>query len=67
MRRTLVLVSVLAIGVGAAFAQSAAIGQRKEAFKAWGAAAGGMGKMLRGEDAFDLAKVQAGLKAIRPP
>lgn len=65
MRRALILASVLAVGVGAAFAQSAAIGQRKEQFKAMGGGAGPIGKMLRGEDAFDLAKVQSGLKAIQ--
>jgi cytochrome c556 len=64
MRRAVVLASLLAIGATAAVAQSAAIAQRKEQFKAMGGAAGPIGKMLRGEDAFDLAKVQAGLKTI---
>jgi cytochrome c556 len=65
MRRVIILSAVLAVGAGAAFAQSAAIGQRKDQFKAMGAGAGPIGKMLRGEDAFDLAKVQAGLKVIQ--
>lgn len=64
MRRAIVLASLLAIGATAALAQSAAVAQRKEQFKAMGGAAGPIGKMLRGEDAFDLAKVQAGLKVI---
>ncbi len=65
MRRAVVIASLLAIGTGAAFAQSAAIGQRKDQFKAMGGGAGPIGKMLRGEDAFDLAKVQAGLRVIQ--
>lgn len=64
MRRAVVLASLLALGTGVAFAQSAAIAERKELFKAMGGAATPMGKMLRGEEAFDLAKVQAGLKVI---
>ena len=64
MRRAVVLASLLALGTGVAFAQSAAIAERKELFKAMGGAAGPMGKMLRGEEAFDLAKVQSGLTVI---
>jgi cytochrome c556 len=64
MRRALVLVSLLALGAGVAFAQGSAIDQRKEQLKAMGAVAGPIGKMLRGEADFDLAKVQAGLKVI---
>jgi cytochrome c556 len=65
MRRTLVLASLMALGVTAAFAQSAAIGQRKDQLKAMGAAMGPIGKMIRGEDPLDLAKVQAGLKVVQ--
>jgi cytochrome c556 len=64
MRRTVILASLLALGTGVALAQSAAIAERKQLFKAMGGAAGPMGKMLRGEEAFDLTKVQAGLKVI---
>lgn len=65
MFRTVVIASVLAAGLGAAFAQSNAIEQRKKTFKEWGGAAGAIGKMLRGEEAFALAPVQAGLKTIQ--
>jgi len=65
MRRAVVLASLLALASGVAIAQNAdVIKARKETFKAMGGAAGPMGKMLRGEEAFDLAKVQAGLKTI---
>lgn len=64
MRRVLVLASILALGVGAAVAQSNVIDQRKAAMKAMGGGAGPMGKMLKGEDAFDLAKVKTSLDAI---
>lgn len=64
MRRALVLASILALGVGAAVAQSGAIDQRKAAMKAMGGGAGPMGKMLKGEEAFDLAKVKTSLDAI---
>ena len=64
MRRTLLLASVIALGVGAAFAQSGPIDQRKAEMKAMGGAAGAMGKMLKGEEAFDLAKVKTGLETI---
>lgn len=64
MRRTVLLASVIALGVGAAFAQSGPIDQRKAEMKAMGGAAGAMGKMLKGEEAFDLAKVKTGLETI---
>lgn len=65
MRRAVMLASLLALASGVAIAQNAdVIKLRKETFKAMGGAAGPMGKMMRGEEAFDLAKVQAGLKTI---
>lgn len=64
MRRTVLLASIIALGVGAAFAQSGPIDQRKAEMKAMGGAAGAMGKMLKGEEAFDLAKVKTGLETI---
>jgi cytochrome c556 len=51
----------LVVGVGAALAQGDPITQRKDAMKAVGAATGPIGRMLRGDEAFDLAKVQAAL------
>lgn len=61
MRRFAVLAGMFAFGVSLAVAQSP-IDERKALLKPFGAAAGGMGKMLRGEDKFDLAKVQDALK-----
>jgi len=60
----LVLSAVLALGAGVALAQSNVIDQRKAEMKAMGGAAGPMGKMMKGEEAFDLAKVKAGLETI---
>ncbi len=65
MRRAVVLASLLALASGVATAQNlGVIQQRRELFKAMGGAAGPMGKMLRGEESFNLAKVQAGFKTI---
>lgn len=64
MRRLVLIATVAAIGVGAAFAQSAAIGQRKDIFKSWGGALRPVGPMLRGEAPFELAKVQDAVKLI---
>jgi cytochrome c556 len=63
MKRSLALAVALALGTTAVMAQDP-IAQRKEQFKAWGAAVREPGAMLRGEAAFDLAKVQAALKLI---
>jgi cytochrome c556 len=53
--------ALLIVGVGTAVAQGDAITQRKDAMKAVGAATGPLGRMMRGEEAFDMAKVQAAL------
>lgn len=64
MRRVLMLAGIAAIGMTAAFAQGDAVAQRKQAMKDIGAAIGPLGKMMRGEDKFDLAIVQASLKVF---
>lgn len=64
MRRILILAGLLVLGSQAAQAQSAVIAERKALMKEIGAAIGPMGKMAKGEEAFDLAKVQAGLKVF---
>jgi cytochrome c556 len=64
MRYSILLAGLLALTSVAAQAQSAAIAERKTIFKSWGAAAGGAGKMMRGEEAFNLAFVQASLKLL---
>lgn len=62
MKLIIAAAAFAALGVGAAFAQADVIKQRQEAMKATGAATGLAGKMLKGEEKFDLAKVQAGLR-----
>jgi cytochrome c556 len=62
MRGFVAAAVVVAVGSSLAFAQSTAIGQRKELMKSAGAAAKEGGAMARGEAAFDLAKAQAALK-----
>jgi cytochrome c556 len=66
MIRTVSVVAALAIGATVAFAQNLdAIKARKDSMKAVGAAAGVGGKMMKGEEKFDLAKVQASLKVYQ--
>jgi cytochrome c556 len=64
MRRILFATLVVSIAAGAAFAQSAAIGQRQEILKGWGAASRPVGPMLRGEAPFQIAPVQAFLNTV---
>jgi cytochrome c556 len=64
MIRVLSVVAAIAIGATAVYAQSAAIGQRKEIMKSVGGAMKEPGGMMKGEMPFDLAKVQASLKTI---
>ena len=52
----------LAIGIGAALAQTDSIATRREIMKGVGSATGELGKMAKGEAPFDLTKVQAALK-----
>jgi cytochrome c556 len=62
MIRSLLLATALVIGATSVMAQGDPIAQRKELLKSWGAATREPGLMLRGEAAFDLAKVQTALK-----
>jgi cytochrome c556 len=62
--RVLTVVAAIAVGATAVYAQSAAIGQRKEILKTFGGAMKEPGGMAKGEVPFDLAKVQASLKTI---
>ena len=64
MIRVLSVVAAIAVSATAVYAQSAAIGQRKEILKSWGAAMKAPGTMVKGEAPFELAKVQASLKTI---
>jgi cytochrome c556 len=66
MFRPFVIAGLLVSSIAAVpvLADSTAIGQRKQLLKDIGAAARDPGKMLRGEEPFDLAKVQASLKTI---
>jgi cytochrome c556 len=64
MLRSLSIVLLAAVCATAAYAQSAAISQRKESMKAFAGAAKVPDGMLQGETPFDLTKVQASLKVV---
>ncbi len=64
MIRVLSILAAVAVSATAVYAQSAAIGQRQEILKSWGAAMKEPGGMMKGTTPFDLAKVQASLKTI---
>lgn len=64
MMRVLSVLAAIAVGATAVYAQSAAIGQRKEILKTFGGAFKEPGQMMKGEAAFDLAKVKASLKTV---
>lgn len=64
MKRTVFVASLLALGVTAAVAQSDVVEQRQNLMKQMGAQTRPIGSMLRGQEPFDLAKVQAGLKVF---
>jgi cytochrome c556 len=61
MKRLFVL-TVALLASASVYAQSDAIKQRQEAMKSAGGATATVGKMLKGEDAFDLAKAKAALQ-----
>lgn len=65
MLRVATVLAVLAVGATAVYAQSAAIGQRKEAFKAMAGAAKEPGGMIKGDIKFDAAKVMAALATYK--
>jgi cytochrome c556 len=65
MLRAIAALAVLAVAATAVLAQNTgAITQRKDTMKAFSAAAKVAGAMAKGEAKFDLAKVQASLKAL---
>ncbi|MBM6580482.1 cytochrome c [Microvirga sp. BT689] len=64
MKRTMFVASLLALGVTAAIAQSNVVEQRQALMKEMGAQTRPIGAMMRGQEPFDLAKVQAGLKVF---
>jgi cytochrome c556 len=59
MIRTVLTMVAVAVGVTFAVAQSDPIAQRKALMKSNGQNAGAAGRMVRGEDPFDAAKVNA--------
>jgi cytochrome c556 len=64
MKFTIFVASLLALGVTAAVAQSDVVEQRQNLMKQMGAQTRPIGSMMRGQEPFDLAKVQAGLKVF---
>ncbi|MBX9618958.1 MAG: hypothetical protein BVN32_14710 [Proteobacteria bacterium ST_bin14] len=65
MLRMISIVCALLLGASLVYAQSTAIAERKDILKGFGAAARDPGAMLKGEAAFDLAKVQNFLKVLQ--
>ena len=64
--RVVAVVSVVALGATAVWAQNAAgITARKDAMKAYGGGAKGPGAMNKGDAPFDLVKVKESLKTIQ--
>ena len=64
MKRSFVIATVLAISMGAVWAQSDPIATRKATMKKTGGAGADVTKMIKGEAPFDLKTVQATLKTI---
>src|SRR5919112_4513672 len=64
MKRTMFVASLLALGATAAISQSDVVAQRQALMKEMGAQTRPIGAMMRGQEAFDLAKVQASLKVL---
>jgi cytochrome c556 len=64
MKRTLFVAGLLALGATAAISQSDVVTQRQALMKEMGAQTRPIGAMMRGQEAFDLAKVQASLKVL---
>ena len=65
MLRMISIVCALLLGASFVYAQSTAIAERKDILKGFGAAAREPRAMLKGEAAFDLAKVQNFLKVLQ--
>jgi cytochrome c556 len=64
MKRTIFVAGLVALGVTAAVAQSNVVEQRQALMKEMGAQTRPIGAMMRGQEPFDLAKVQASLKVL---
>ena len=64
MIRGLIVAGAIVLGLGAVVAQTSVIKDRQDAMKAIGAAAKGPGGMLKGTEPFNLATVQASLRAF---
>jgi cytochrome c556 len=57
MKRMVLAMVAVAVGIGAVMAQSDPIAQRKQLMKSNGQNLGALNRMVRGEDPFDAAKV----------
>ena len=63
MIRTVLAMAAVAVGITAVMAQSDPIAQRKQLMKSNGQNLGAVNRMVRGEDPFDVAKVNAAFAA----
>jgi cytochrome c556 len=61
----MLVAAIVAAGVGAAMAQANVITERRDILKTFGPVSRDLGGMLRGEAAFDLAKIKAGLAVLK--
>jgi cytochrome c556 len=65
MKRGFLITALMVAGMGIALAQGDVVTQRQTILKTFGAATRDPGAMIRGETAFDLAKVKASLATIK--
>lgn len=65
MKKLMLVAAIVAAGVGAAYAQANVITERRDILKTFGPVSRDLGAMLRGEAAFDAAKVKAGLAVLK--
>jgi cytochrome c556 len=65
MKKLMLVAAIIAAGAGAAYAQANVITERRDILKTFGPVSRDLGAMLRGEAAYDAAKVKAGLAVFK--
>jgi cytochrome c556 len=64
MKRSIIVIGLMTLGLTAAIAQSNVVEQRQDLMKQFGAQSKTIAGMLRGQTPFDLAQAQAALKTV---
>ena len=64
MKRAIIVIGLMTLGLTAAIAQSNVVEQRQDLMKQFGAQSKTIAGMLRGQTPFDLAQAQAALKTV---